>query len=446
MLKVFFWLRYLRKKRVVILSIAAVALSVALLVVVSSLFTGFIRTFERSAVEAMGDVVVTPPARFGHYERFIERLEETSAVAAATATLSAEGLLLLGRGNVRAVHIWGIQPRRRAAVTGFASSLLRQGELAEGPSFAVPGKPDKVGGFVGIAVIEEPNELTDQYDFARAREMIGQEVVLTTGTVAGGRGVGGPQVKRKALVFAIADVVFTGVYYLDKNFVYLPIDEFQRKLYPHQQTSVADQVHVKLAPGVRTDSALAQIRGVWKSFAEETLAWPQRLIDETDIETSRQLQSRYIAEIMKQMGVLLVIFGVVSLAVVLLVFCIFYMIVRLKQKDIAIMQSCGAAGRSVAMIFLGFGFCAGLAGAVAGVAVGWALTRNINTVEQWIGKAFGLKLWKSSIYMFSKIPNRVDWDWAVTIMVSAVAAVCIGSLVPAIIAARTRPVEILRYE
>jgi len=120
--------------------------------------------------------------------------------------------------------------------------------------------------------------------------------------------------------------------------------------------------------------------------------------------------------------------------------------VRLKQKDIAIMQSCGAAGRSVAMIFLGFGFCAGLAGAVAGVAVGWVLTRNINTVEQWIGKAFGLKLWKSSIYMFSKIPNRVDWDWAVTIMISAVAAVCIGSLVPAIIAARTRPVEILRYE
>ena len=40
------------------------------------------------------------------------------------------------------------------------------------------------------------------------------------------------------------------------------------------------------------------------------------------------MQSRYVAEFRKQMGVLLLIFGVVSLSAVLLVFCIFYMIVE----------------------------------------------------------------------------------------------------------------------
>ena len=58
MLKLFLWLRYLGKRRVVLLSIAAVALSCALLIVVASLFNGFINAFEQSAVDAIGDVVL----------------------------------------------------------------------------------------------------------------------------------------------------------------------------------------------------------------------------------------------------------------------------------------------------------------------------------------------------------------------------------------------------
>ena len=88
MLKLFLWLRYLRKKKIVLLSIAAVALSVALLIVVASLFTGFIDAFERSAVEVIGDVVVAPPIKLANYPLFIDRLEQISAVEAATATLA----------------------------------------------------------------------------------------------------------------------------------------------------------------------------------------------------------------------------------------------------------------------------------------------------------------------------------------------------------------------
>ena len=126
MLKLFLWLRYLSKKKIVFLSIAAVALSVSLLIVVASLFTGFISAFEQAAVEAMGDVVLTPPMRFPKYPLFIERLEQTETVVAATAKLSAPGLLHLGKGDVRPVEIWGIEPGRRARVTSFKQSLLKQ--------------------------------------------------------------------------------------------------------------------------------------------------------------------------------------------------------------------------------------------------------------------------------------------------------------------------------
>jgi len=154
MLKLFLWLRYLRKKKIVLLSIAAVSLSVSLLIIVASLFSGFIKAFEQSAVETIGDVVLSAPTKFAKYPLFIERLEQINTVEAATATLSAQGLLHIGRGNVRAVNVWGIEPARRARVTGLKQSLIRQKHTPDDPSFEIPGFADKTGGFVGIGVLE----------------------------------------------------------------------------------------------------------------------------------------------------------------------------------------------------------------------------------------------------------------------------------------------------
>jgi lipoprotein-releasing system permease protein len=122
------------------------------------------------------------------------------------------------------------------------------------------------------------------------------------------------------------------------------------------------------------------------------------------------------------------------------------MIARLKQRDIAIIKSCGAASSSVALIFLGFGSCVGIAGSALGVILGCIITKNINAIEESIRIIFGLKLWKSSVYMFSKIPSDVDWSSALPIVLLAILAATIGTLIPAIVAAGTRPVEILRYE
>jgi len=447
MLKIFLWLRYLRKKKIVFLSIAAVALSVSLLMVVASLFSGFIDALRQAAVETVGDVVISPPIKFAKYELLIQRLEQMKQVEAATATLSAPSLLHLGKGNVRAVHVWGIEPARRAKVTGFNKFLRRQGQSDKEPSFDVPGFPERIGGFVGIAVVAEPNEKTDEYDFAAIEKMIGEQVILTTGAVPAAQEFesAAAQVKRRTLKFTIVDIVFTGVYELDKKFVYLPIEELQEKLYPNESGRVADQIQIKLSPGTSADVAIAQIRGLWQSFVDEQLdgAWYLR---NTDIETAEQMQNPYIAELRKQMGVLLLIFGVVSFGVVVLIFCIFYMIVSLKQKDIAIIKSCGTPSSSVALIFVGFGACVGMVGSGIGIAVGCIVTKNVNAIEGWVRIIFGLKLWKSSVYMFSRIPNEVDWASALPIVLLAIAAAAIGTLIPAIVAARTRPVEILRYE
>jgi len=440
MLKFFLWLRYLRKKRIVFLSVAAVALVVSLLIVVASLFTGFISVFEQSAVKAMGDVVLEPPIRFAKYPLFVERLKQIRAVKAATGVLSAQGLLLVGEGDVRPVSVRGIEPGRQAEVTGIQQSLIKQGKSSGEPSFEVDGFPERIGGFVSIGVLAEPDEKTDEYDFAAAEKMIGRQAVLTTGAVSK------EEFRRKIVKVEIADIVFTGVYELDKSFVYLPIEELQKKLYPEEDGQIANQVQIKLAGDVETKAALAQIGGVWMDFADKQLKWSPYLIRQTTITTAKELQSPYVVELRKQMRILLFIFGIVDCSVVLLIICIFYMIVRLKQRDIAIIKSCGAAGGSVCWIFVAFGFCVGVIGSFFGALLGYVVTKNINTIEEWIRQIFGLKLWKSSVYMFSEIPNRVNWSWALVIVLIAIAAAVIGTLVPAIVAARTRPVEILRYE
>ncbi len=444
------------------MSIAAVGLSTSLLIIVSSLFTGFIRAFEQAAVEAMGDVVLTPPKRIAKYPQFIERLEQTGLVEAATARLSSQGLLHLGKGNVRAVKIWGIECGKRAKVTRFKQALRRQSSLPGEPSFDSADLPDKIGGFVGVGVVAEPAEETDEYDFQSIGEsVLGREVVVVTGAQAGsgdGRGTdedsssdesgaaAPARFVRKNIPFTVTDVVFSGVYYLDKNLIYLPIEELQKKLYPDEAWPTADQIQIKLAGGADTEVALAVILGVWEEFAATELGWSTNLMRYTEIETSKEMQRQYVVELLKQMGVLLVIFGMVSFGVVVLVFCIFYMIVRLKQKDVGVIKSCGGSSGSVASVFVGFGVFVGMIGSGLGIVLAYIVTKNVNTVEEWIRIIFGLKLWKSSVYMFNRIPNEVNWYSVWIIVLSAISAVVVGALLPAMMAARTRPVNILRYE
>ena len=61
---VFLCLRYLGSRKIVFLSVAAVALSCGLLIVVASLFTGFINVFENTASDHLGDILISAPAGF----------------------------------------------------------------------------------------------------------------------------------------------------------------------------------------------------------------------------------------------------------------------------------------------------------------------------------------------------------------------------------------------
>jgi lipoprotein-releasing system permease protein len=447
MLKLFLWLRYLRKKKIVFLSIAAVAVSVSLLIVVASLFTGFIYAYEHTVVEAMGDVVIDPLYAISNYDKLIESLEQTSQVEGATALIMSYGLLLVDKGNVRTVEIMGIEPQRRSKITDFSQYLLSNKNSSAAEIKKDADSSEGFHGYVGIGLLTQPDDKTDEYNVDEALKMLGRRVTLTTGaSSSSSQGSSITDFKRQVLRFTISDIVETGFYQFDNETVYLPIEQLSKVLYPDEKLPVAQQIQIKLAKGADPQAALAVVRGVWRNFVENYYNSSQDLLSRTSIETSLDKQSLIIAAYQQQMNVLLVIFGVVSFGVVILIFCIFSLIVRLKQKDIAVIKSCGTTSSSVAWIFVGFGACVGIAGSGIGVVLGFIITRNINIIEQWIRTIFGLKLWKSSVYLFTKIPNQVDWPLALQIVLFAIIAAAVGAVIPALIAARTKPVEILRYE
>ncbi|MFA6186708.1 MAG: FtsX-like permease family protein [Phycisphaerae bacterium] len=447
MLKFFLALRYLKKKKIVLLSIAAVALSTALLVTVASLFTAFIAAVESGASDYLGDIIIEPPARFADSNVLIEKLNADPDIYAATAVLSTNGLIHLGSGNVKAVSIWGIDIQSRGKVAGLKNNLLTQKSAAGEPTFAINGEnSDVMPAFVGIGLIAEPNTITDDYDFSAIKLNIGNNAVITTGSIENsGRDSSASMLHSKSVKIKIADILFTSVYDLDERFVLVPIDRLTDSL-GLDIKKPADVVHIKCAPGVKPDDAIAAVTQIWTQFAEKTLPWSRFDIADTEIITAVAKQSESTTELRKQMGVLLVIFGIISAGVIVLVFCIFYMIVSGKQKDLAVIKSIGGSSLSAASIFLIFGLLVGLIGASAGIAIGYLITHNVNAIERWIQVLFGLKLWSSSIYMFNRIPDKFNWYWAWRFFAAAAIASVIGALIPAISAARTAPAKILRYE
>ena len=436
-------IKYLQRRLMVLLSVAAVALSCALLIVTDSLFTGFIDAVENSAGQHLGDVLIQAPSGqiITEYDTLIEQLNATGAVQASTAVLSSQGLLLSSPGRVRPVKVWGIELPGRLSVSPLAEALMVQ--KSKPPEEIGFGQwPDgQIGGLVGIGVLARPDEKTDTYDMEQVCGTLGKTAALTTGMAQPDEKGGRTQFRRQVIRFTIADVVTTGVNDFDESFVYLPLTALSKSLYPDSPPG-ADILQIRLAPGVDEENAMAVILGVWYAFANERFDW----YAQASIVSTRQMQAQMIAEYHKQLQVLLFIFGLVSLGIILLVLCIFYLIVMTRRKDIAILKSCGLGSVSVAMVFVLFGALAGAMGAACGIGLGCLFTHHINAIEQTVSAVFGLKVWQASTYMFTRIPNTVHWAAVWPIAAAGVLAAALGALIPAISAARVKPVEILRYE
>ena len=137
--------------------------------------------------------------------------------------------------------------------------------------------------------------------------------------------------------------------------------------------------------------------------------------------------------------------GLMSLVVVV-IFLIFYMIVRDKTRDIGIIKAVGGSELGVLAIFLMYGLFIGVVGGALGLVSGIEFVTHTNEIHEWIYHVSGVIIWDRSVYLFDRIPDVVNYREVAVYYLLAMIAGVLGAAIPAIFAGLEDPVKAVRYE
>jgi len=389
------------------ISVGVVSLSVALLVVVMSVMNGFRAELLDKITGLNGHAVVqSVGGRIEDWQGVMATLEATPGVIGATPMIE-KPLLVSHNGNVEGILLRGQADKELA---GYRDKVLL-GDIA---SLSQPPAPE---GFARVAV------------GSRLAQNLGMRVgdVITIINPAGRSTPFGTTPRQ--VPYEVGAIFEVGISTFDEKFIMLPLAEAQSLLL--MGDSVA-QIEVRVDNPDKVGAILAPAR--------EKLSGRIVIADWKSMNSAlfEALQVERVA-----------MFFALSFMVVVASFNILsslVMLVRAKTRDIAIMRTMGATRRSLLKIFVTTGTTIGVIGTGTGLLLGSVILFFREQIVSFIAFVTGQQIWDPEVRFLSTLPSRTD-PWEVFgIVCLALGMSFLATLYPALKAANTDPVQVLRYE
>ena len=387
------------------ISLGAVALGVAALIIVMSVMNGFRAELFDKIVGLNGHAIIQGyEGRLSNWEQIAAAARKTPGVTSALPLID-QPLMASANGRVQGALVRGM-PMEDLRSNTLLNSNVKSGDLRS-------ITPDSGR----VAIGSRLAEMLGAY--------VGSEISLIN---PDGRSTVVGTVPR-IVSYTVGAIFEVGVYDYDKAFVVMPMQDAQALLLMGDevgmievQTADADRVHEIIAPL----EPLVRGRGImvdWRQMNSE-------LFEALEIE-------RIAMFVVLSLIVLVAVFNILSSLI---------MLVRAKTRDIAILRTMGASRRGMMKVFMTVGVTIGSLGIVLGLILGAIFLFFRQGVVNFIQLVTGQNLWDPSVRFLSELPSKTDPFEVTAIVVIALVLSFLATLYPAWKAASTDPVQVLRYE
>lgn len=409
-------LRYLRAKRkeggvatIAVISFIGIMLAVAVLISVMSIMSGFRSELLGRMLSFNGHMYVQGPVlAAADRDAALARIVAVPGVSSATPLNEAQSLIRVGGFTTGAI-VKGVRPQDLASTEYVFASLTPQ----ERESF---GK----GAYGGDRILIGAS-LADQLGVR-----VGDPITLysPTGADSAFGNLGGLE-----KTYFVGGLFRSGTADFDRAFLFMPLEQHQlffgkEGIWDAIEIKVddPDQVGV-LTPAVRDAAGRGAIVSDWRE----------------------RLAAFYGALKVERVAMSIILGLVVAIAAMNIISGI-VMLVKNKGRDIAILRTIGASPSAILRVFFMAGATIGVAGTLAGLALGLLFCLNIGSIQHFLEAILGVQLFNADVYMLDGIPADVDPVDVMWVAFWSLLMSCVASLPPSWTASRIDPVEALRYE
>jgi len=387
------------------ISLIAVALGVAALIVVMSVMNGFRAELFDKSVGLNGHAIIQGyDGRLSDWKRIEVAAKNTPGVTSAQPLIE-QPLMASANGRVEGVLVRGVLTEdirnNKVMNENVRSGNMRSivpgsGKVAIGSRLA-----EKLGAYPGseIALISPEGRSTP------------------IGTVP------------RIVSYTVGAVFEVGIYDFDAAFVVMPMEDAQTLLM------------------MGDDVGLVEVQTTNPDNVGQILAPLQPLVAGKGIVIDWKQMNSALFEALEIERVAM--FFVLSLIILVAVFNILsslIMLVRAKTRDIAILRTMGASRSGLMKVYMTVGTIIGSVGILAGLLLGAIILmfrQQITTAFQY---ATGANLWDPSVRFLTEMPAKTDPFEVAAIVLTALVLSFLATIYPAWKAASTDPVQVLRYE